>query len=104
MVKKRRETAKARLARLKKPNPFRLIGREDYWRDPNIWAEAASAALNVESLEGPIKLAFEAFKLDPSAPMTGVSFFTRSPAFTSASQQENREDQRFGGIAIWPNY
>ena len=37
--------------------------------------------------------------LIPSAPMTGGFFFTRSPAFTSASQQEHRENQRFGGIA-----
>jgi hypothetical protein len=51
-----------------KPNPFRLVGREDYWRDPKIWAEAACAALNAENLEEPIRLAFEAFKLDPLSP------------------------------------
>jgi hypothetical protein len=64
----RRETAKARLSRLMKPNPFRLVEREDYWRDPKIRAEAARAALNAENLEEPIRLAFEAFKLDPLSP------------------------------------
>ena len=65
---KRRETTKARLSRLMKPNPFRLVEQEDYWRDPKIWAEATRAALNAENLEKPIRLAFEAFKLDPLSP------------------------------------
>jgi hypothetical protein len=65
---KRRETAKARLSRLMKPNPFRLVEREDYWRDSKIWAEAARAALNAENLDKPIRLAFKAFELDPLSP------------------------------------
>jgi hypothetical protein len=53
------------------PNPFRIIGQEDY-SDPKKWAEAATAALNTENLTEPMKRAFEAFKLDPVNPRQRV--------------------------------
>jgi hypothetical protein len=69
--KKRRKTARARLKQLiERPlNPFRIVAREGYWRDQKNWVEAARAAFDAENLDEPIRLAFEAFKLDPQSPV-----------------------------------
>jgi hypothetical protein len=49
------------------PYPFRIVG-ESFWRDPKNWAKAAVAAFNAQNLDEPMRLAFQAFKLDPLSP------------------------------------